>query len=82
MIFLLITIFLAIHVKSQTCIGQSGQPVAWWVTLKVPPKTGHSGYGYYDSTMKTATFLYYSNDIDKGNTPLTLTFTEINNLNL
>ena len=58
---LLIIILLIACGQGQTCIGQSGQPVAWWVVLKVPPKTGHSGYGYYDSTMKTGTFLYYSN---------------------
>lgn len=76
MIYILgITFAILVQVTyQQTCIGQSGKPVAWWVAIKIPPKTGHSGYGYYDSTMKTGTFLYYINDIDKGISPLTQTF--------
>ena len=75
-------IFLLTLTLSQSCLSQDGKPVAWWVVIKVPPKTGHYGYGYYDSTMKTATFIYHSNRIDQGNTPLTYTFTEINSLKM
>jgi hypothetical protein len=42
----------------QSCLNPIGQPVAWWVVIKVPPKTGHSGYGYYDEHMKTGQFIY------------------------
>lgn len=58
---------------SQTCIGQSGSPVEWWVALKVPPKIGKTGFGYYDSTMKTGKFVYHDAKIDVGTTALTRT---------
>ena len=70
-LFTFLLVLLAPLATPQSCISQGGKPVAWWVVLKIPPKTGHSGYGYYDSTMKTGSFLYYSNAIDKGTTPLT-----------
>lgn len=43
---------------NQSCLNPIGQPVPWWVIIKVPPKTGHSGYGYYDEHMKTGQFIY------------------------
>lgn len=58
---------------SQVCIGQSGSAVEWWVALKVPPKIGKSGFGYYDSTMKTGKFVYHDAKIDVGSTALTRT---------
>ena len=54
----------------------------WWVALKVPPKIGKTGFGYYDSTMKGAKFVYYDKKIDIGSTALTRTIDEINAQNL
>lgn len=66
----------------QTCIGQGGDEVEWWVVLKVPPNIGKTGFGYYDSTIKTGKFIYYDIKIDIGITALTQTIQYINNLNL
>ena len=50
----------------------------WWIVLKVPPKIGKTGYGYYDSSLKTGRFTYMDHKIDEGNTPLTKTLASIN----
>lgn len=50
--------------------------------MKVPPKVGQSGFGYYDSTYSTGVFQYFSNLVDEGTTPLTLTLAQINENNL
>lgn len=54
----------------------------WWVALKVPPKIGKTGFGYYDSTMSGGKFVYYDKKIDIGSTALTRTIDEINAQNL
>jgi hypothetical protein len=41
---------------TQICLDISGRPVDWWIVLKVPPMTGNTGYGYYDSNTKTGEF--------------------------
>ena len=65
-------------VEGMSCLNGAGEPVHWWIALKVPPKIGKSGYGYYDSALKTNTFLYLDSKIDEGNTPLTKTLASIN----
>jgi hypothetical protein len=67
---------------SQTCLKSTGEPIEWWIILKVPPKIGKSGYAYYDSTMKTGKFIYHDVKVDLGNTPLTRTLNLINSNNL
>ena len=74
----LIVITLIALLHAQTCIGQSGTPVEWWVALKVPPKIGKSGFGYYDSTMKSGRFVYHDVKIDIGTTALTRTIEHLN----
>lgn len=63
---------------AQTCLKYTGEAVAWWVVLKVPPKIGKTGFGYYDSTMRTGKFVYYDIKVDIGNTALTKTLELIN----
>ncbi len=41
--------------------------------MKVPPKIGRTGFGYYDSTMKGGKFIYSDKKIDIGATALTKT---------
>lgn len=67
---------------SQRCIGINGVEVVWWTALKVPPKINHTGYGYYDSSMNTGTYIYDSSKIDIGLTPLTETLQQINQMDL
>ena len=67
---------------AQTCLKATGEPVQWWVILKVPPKIGKLGYGYYDSTMKTGKFVYYDAKVDLGTTAHTRTIEQINSQNL
>ena len=55
-----------------------GQPISWWVILKVPPSIGNSGYAYYDSTMKTGTFQFINKTVDLDISPLSQTFSLIN----
>jgi hypothetical protein len=69
----LIMLMLIAIINAQTCFGQLGTAVEWWLALKVPPKIGKSGFGYYDSTMKTGKFIYYDVKIDIGVTALTRT---------
>jgi hypothetical protein len=38
---------------SHSCLNSVGEPVSWWIILKVPPMVGDSGYGYYDSNSKS-----------------------------
>ena len=78
----LITVCLLVPSLGQYCLDPQGKPVAWWVVIKVPPKTGQNGYGYYDANTRTAQFSYISTPIDQGATPLTLTYQAINNLNM
>lgn len=65
--FLFITIILLslLHaLKSQGCLNYQGLPVDWWAALKVPPKIGKSGFGYYDSTYIRSEFNYIPSHID------------------
>jgi len=55
---LVVLLFLVGLISSQSCLNPIGEPVAWWIIIKVPPKTGHSGYGYYDEHMRTGQFIY------------------------
>lgn len=74
MVKLIVSLLLIISLAySQGCLNAKGTTVAWWVVMKVPPKIGKIGYGYYDSTMKTGKFIYIDAKIDEGNTSLTLT---------
>lgn len=58
---------------AQSCLKANGEPVQWWVILKVPPKIGRLGFGYYDSTMKTGKFIYYDAKVDVETTAHTKT---------
>ena len=78
MIVLYITIALVCQTTSLSCLDQTGQPVAWWVVLKVPPKSGTNSYGYYDSNMKTGQFQYINAMIDLSKSALTYTFDSFN----
>jgi len=75
-------LFFLISLNGQTCLKSTGEGVEWWVILKVPPKIGKVGYGYYDSKMRTGKFIYYDSKVDAGATALTKTLELINNNNL
>lgn len=78
-IFLSLFIFLLISLSSsQSCLNHQGAIVDWWVILKVPPKIGSTGFGYYDSTYRSPTFQYIPYHVDEGSTALTLTMSQIN----
>lgn len=51
-------------VEAQNCLNAAGEPVSWWVILKVPPTIGNSGHGYYDSNTKTGEFVFINKTID------------------
>lgn len=74
---LIVSLILA-SAYAQGCLNHLGAPVDWWVALKVPPKIGSSGFGYYDSTFKSGTFQYIPTFIDEGATALTMTLHQIN----
>ena len=63
-ILLLLVVGLLVLVNCQNCLDANGQPIHWWIVLKVPPKIGKSGYGYYDSSLKTGRFVYIDHKID------------------
>lgn len=71
-----------VNVVGQSCKDQTGGNVAWWIIIKVPPKIGKSGFGYYDSRMTAVRFTYYDFHIDEGITPLTRTLSAINTASL
>ncbi len=54
-IFILIITLINIS-HNLSCLNPLGQPVSWWVILKVPPTIGNSGYAYYDSNSKSSVF--------------------------
>lgn len=75
---ILLPLLFLIHLSiSQSCLGEGGKPVDWWVVLKT---TKTSGYGYYDSTMdKTASAFkvtYVPFTTTQG--PVARTLTQIN----
>jgi len=67
---------------AQSCLKANGEVVQWWVILKVPPKVGRIGFGYYDSTIKTGRFIYQDAKVDVGTTAHTKTIDQINTQNL
>lgn len=69
---------LVYYALSEVCKNHLGTPVEWWVILKVPPKIGKSGFGYYDSTYKSGVFQYIPDHVDEGATALTMTLHQIN----
>lgn len=46
--------------------------------MKVPPKIGKIGYGYYDSTMKSGKFIYVDAKIDAAGSLHYKTIEQIN----
>lgn len=68
--------------NTQACLNHLGSPVDWWVILKVPPKIGKSGFGYYDSTYKSGIFSYIPDHVDEGASGLTMTLLQINSFSL
>lgn len=82
-IFSVVLIFLSLSsVLSDTCKNHVGTTVDWWVILKVPPKIGNSGFGYYDSTFTSGVFQFIPNHVDEGSTALTMTMHQINSMEL
>lgn len=77
-IVLLLIVVLLGKLQAQNCLNSAGEPVLWWVVLKVPPTIGNSGYGYYDSNMLNGQFLFTTKTIDLDVSPLTQTFSLIN----
>ena len=81
---LLITLFFIFFYvgECQKCLNHLGQAVDWWVILKVPPKIGKSGFGYYDSTYSHSSFNYVSLHVDETSTALYNTLQQINTYSL
>lgn len=75
-------VLLLLGAAAQSCLGQDGQPVGWWVLLKVPPRINATGYGYYDSRMASPQFLVYDADPDAPDAPLGATLLLINQMGL
>jgi hypothetical protein len=71
----LLTLYLTI---TQDCKNHLGASVNWWVILKVPPKIGKTGFGYYDSTYGSGVFQYIPEHVDEGATALTMTLHQTN----
>jgi prophage antirepressor-like protein len=82
MLNIVIFVYLIVTALSQSCLKGTGESVQWWVIMKVPPKIGKTGYGYYDSTMKTGKFVYSDSKVDITTTHLTKTVDLINTQNL
>jgi hypothetical protein len=59
-------------------MNAAGEPVAWWIVLKVPPMIDNSGYGYYDSATRSGEIEYVAKTIDLDVSPLTQTLSVIN----
>lgn len=76
------TFLLISYVVTQACLNHQGTEVDWWVIMKVPPKIGKSGFGYYDSTYKSGNFQYIPDHVDEGATALTMTLHQINSFSL
>lgn len=71
-------LLLACQALSQSCLNHLGQAVDWWVVLKVPPKIGKSGFGYFDSTYSGSVFNYLTQHADDSSTALFHTLQQIN----
>ena len=50
---MILLLLLIVSAAAQGCLNHLGVEVDWWVILKVPPKIGKSGFGYYDSTYRS-----------------------------
>ncbi len=78
-----VLLFLSLSaIGADQCKNHVGNRVDWWVILKVPPKIGNSGFGYYDSTFSSGVFQYIPNHVDEGATALTMTMLQINQMSL
>ena len=75
---ILITIIVA-YTNSQYCLNTAGEPVSWWVILKIPPVIKNSGYAYYDSNTRTGEFLIVNKTVDLDVSPLTQTLAVLSN---
>jgi hypothetical protein len=62
-----------VWVKAQFCLNAVGEPVSWWVVLKVPPVIKNSGYGYYDSNSHSGEFAFINKTLDLDVSALTQT---------
>lgn len=77
--FLLLSFLYLLQVHADSCVNHLGANVDWWVILKVPPKIGRSGFGYYDSNYRSGVFAYVPDHVDEGATALTMTLLKVNN---
>lgn len=75
----LLGLLLLLQANADNCVNHLGLNVDWWVILKVPPKIGRSGFGYYDSTYRSGVFAYVPDHVDEGATALTMTMHRVNN---
>lgn len=78
MIKLIVGVLIVLAVSSQYCFSREGEPMEWWVVLKVPPKIGNSGYAYYNSNMKTGKMMFYDENVDVNVSALTMTINAFN----
>lgn len=81
MIKLIVGLLLLFVANAQYCISQDGEPIEWWIVLKVPPKIGNSGFAYYDSNTKTGKMMFYDENVDINATALTMTIGAFNGNN-
>jgi hypothetical protein len=70
---LIVSALMVLCVKAQFCFNAVGEPVSWWVVLKVPPAIKNSGYGYYDSNTRSGEFAFINKTIDLDVSALTQT---------
>jgi hypothetical protein len=70
---LILISILLVYAHSQSCLNAAGEPVSWWVILKVPPVIKNSGYAYYDSNTRSGEFIIVSKTVDLDVSPLTQT---------
>lgn len=75
--FFIVLLLMASGIHAQGCLNHNGNPVSWWAVLKVPPKIGKSGFGYYDSTYSQLEFQYINAHVD-DDSALTRTLLQIN----
>ncbi len=73
MALLIVSALMVLCVKAQFCFNAAGEPVSWWVVLKVPPAIKNSGYGYYDSNTRSGQFAFINKTIDLDVSALTQT---------
>jgi hypothetical protein len=76
---LIVSALMVLCVKAQFCFNAVGEPVSWWVVLKVPPAIKNSGYGYYDSNTRSGEFAFINKTIDLDVSALTQTISVLSN---